>query len=94
MGLNFEWDHAKAASNAAKHGVTFEEASMVFGDERSLTIFDPEHSRDEDRFVTLGMSAFGRLLVVVHTDRGDNIRLISARQANQRERRDHEENTR
>jgi Uncharacterized protein conserved in bacteria len=90
MPLTFEWDPRKARSNIAKHGVTFEEASTVFADSLSLTIPDPEHSRSEERYVTMGRAFTGKLLVVVHTDRGDNIRLISARRANRRERRSYE----
>ena len=85
MLLTFEWDPQKASENERKHGVSFEEASTCFHDPESLTIHDPEHSDTEDRYVLLGMSARGKLLVVVHTDRGDNIRLISARPANRRE---------
>ena len=87
----FEWDPKKAWSNVGRHGVTFEEAATVFGDRLSLTIPDPIHSSSEHRFVTIGLSANGRLLVVVHTDRGDAIRIISARRANTRERRTYEE---
>ncbi len=90
--LNFEWDSAKAKSNLTKHGVSFEEATTVFGDALSVTIPDPEHSQTEDRFVILGHSHRARLLVVIHTDRGDNIRIISARPASRRERKDYEEN--
>lgn len=85
MLLTFEWDPEKALENERKHGVTFEEASTSFSDISSLTIHDPEHSDTEDRYVLLGISANGRLLVVNHTERGDNIRLISARPANRRE---------
>jgi uncharacterized protein len=85
-----EWDPTKAASNAAKHGVSFEEAATVFLDVLSLTIADPDHSFQEERFITMGRSAAGRLLVVVHTDRVDAIRLISAREATPRERRTYE----
>ena len=91
MPLNFEWDKKKAGSNANKHGVTFNEASTVFGDARSLTIPDPAHSAVEKRFVTMGTSHRGKLVVVVHTERGDNIRIISARPANRRERKAYEE---
>jgi hypothetical protein len=87
MPLTFEWDGKKATSNAKKHGVRFEEASTVFDDERSLTIDDPGHSQVEARFVTIGRSHRGRLLVVVHTERSDNIRVISARPASPREKR-------
>jgi len=72
MALTFEWDTNKARWNLAKHGVSFEESSTVFGDPRSLTIPDPVHSKVEERFVTIGTSHRGKLLVVVHTERGDN----------------------
>lgn len=91
MGLRFEWDAAKAESNLRKHGVAFEEAATVFADPLALTIDDPDHSREEDRFITLGVSGGNRLLVVVHTDREDRIRIISARPATRRERRSYEE---
>jgi uncharacterized protein len=89
--LTFEWDSRKARSNLAKHGVGFEEASTIFGDPLSLTILDPEHSLAEKRFITMGRAFNGKLLVVVHTDRGDNIRIISARRASRRERTFYEE---
>ena len=91
MPLSFEWDERKAKSNLAKHGVSFEEASTVFGDPLSLTIPDPAHSQIEDRFLVLGQSHQRKLLVVAHTERGDNIRLISARRASRRERKNYEE---
>ncbi|HEY2951752.1 MAG TPA: BrnT family toxin [Verrucomicrobiae bacterium] len=91
MPLQFEWDGSKANSNRAKHGVSFEEASTVFGDPLSLTISDPAHSHAEDRFIILGHSHRQRLLVVVHTDRGDRIRIISARRASRHERKNYEE---
>lgn len=91
MPLSFEWDEKKARSNATKHGVAFDEASTIFGDALSLTIRDPAHWQDEERFVTIGISHRDHLLVVVHTGRGDNIRIISARRANRRERRIYEE---
>ena len=90
MPLAFEWDPREARSNLAKHGVGFEEASTVLGDSLSITIPDPEHSRSEERYVTLGTAFNGKLLVVVHTDRGDNIRIISARRASRRERKSYE----
>jgi hypothetical protein len=90
MPLTFEWDRRKAKSNVAKHEVSFEEAATVFGDPDSLTIDDPSHSKNEERFVTIGRSHHGKLLVVVHTDRGDNIRIISARLPSRRERRTYE----
>lgn len=91
MGLTFEWDENKARQNIRKHGVSFEEASTVFADTLARTIYDPLHSDEEDRFITLGESQRRRLLVVVFTDRGDRIRIISARVATRRERRDYEE---
>ncbi len=91
MGLAFEWDTAKARQNVRKHGVSFEEASTVFADPLALTIDDPLHSDEEDRFITLGESQRRRLLVVVFTDRGERIRIISARVATRRERKDYEE---
>lgn len=89
--LTFEWDVNKAESNLAKHGVSFEEAATIFGDPLSITIPDPAHSQTETRFIILGCSHQGRLLVVIHTERGDNIRIISAWHANRRERKDYEE---
>ena len=91
MPLQFEWDDRKARANLAKHGMSFEEASTVFGDVRSLTIPDPAHSQDEDRFIILGRSHQRRLLVVVYTGRGDKVRLISARRASRNEREQYEE---
>jgi uncharacterized protein len=91
MGLLFEWDERKAEQNLGKHGVSFEEASMVFGDTLSVTIDDPLHSMREQRCVTLGQSTKQRLLVVVHTDRSGRIRLISARVATRHERNTYEE---
>ena len=91
--VKFEWDPGKAASNQEKHGVSFEEASTVFGDPLSRTIPDPLHSEGEDRCVIVGLSAHMRTLVVVHVDRGDRIRIISARPATRPERRDYEEGT-
>jgi uncharacterized DUF497 family protein len=89
--LTFEWDANKAESNLAKHAVSFEEAATVFGDPASMTIPDPAHSQMETRFVILGRSHQGRLLVVVHTERGDNIRIISARLASRHEKKQYEE---
>jgi uncharacterized protein len=87
----FEWSPTKAAANRRKHGVTFGEATTVFVDQQSRTIPDPDHSFDEDRFITVGRSAMQRVLVVVHTERGDSVRLISARLATRMERNQHEE---
>jgi len=80
----------RPASNLAKHGVSFQEAATVFGDPLSLTIPDPAHSQTEARFIILGRSHWGKLLVVIHTERGDNIRVISARRASRREGNDYE----
>lgn len=91
MPLSFEWDDKKARSDFRKHGVKFEEASTVFGDSLSLSISDPAHSELEDRLITMGRSHRGKLFVVVHTERGDNIRIISARLASRRERQMYEE---
>jgi hypothetical protein len=85
VALTFEWDAAKATENLSKHEVSFEEASTCFSDLEALVIFDPDHSQEEDRYVLLGLSSQGRLLVVVHTDRSDIIRIINARLANRRE---------
>lgn len=90
MALFFEWDNRKAQSNKKKHGITFEEASTVFGDPLSVTIPDPGHSAGEDRFVTLGLSVNNKLIIVVHTDRNDTIRIISARAATRYEREQYE----
>lgn len=89
--LEFEWDPEKAETNLRKHGVSFQEASTVFGDPLSATIPDPDHAEHEERMLLLGRSRTGTLLVVAHTERGERIRLISARKANRRERRDYEE---
>jgi uncharacterized protein len=92
VGLIFDWDERKAKSNARKHGVSFEEASSVFGDALSITIPDPVHSSErETRFVSIGLSIQRRLLVIVHTDRGARIRLITARVATRHERKIYEE---
>ncbi len=91
MRVTIEWDPTKARINRRKHGVTFEEATTVFIDPLSSTIPDPLHSGDEERFIIVGQSIQQRLLVVVHTDRGDRIRIISARVANAHERKTYEE---
>ena len=89
--LSFEWDERKSAANAKKHGVSFEEAKSVFGDERAKLIDDPDHSDDEDRFVLLGLSGALRLLLVCHCYCGDGnvIRIISARKASAKESKSH-----
>jgi len=86
----FEWDPEKAASNLRKHGISFVEAATVFFDTLSVTIPDPLHSTQEDRFVITGLSNRQRILVVVHADRGDRIRMISARLASSSERKKYE----
>ena len=88
--LTFEWDPEKEKSNLEKHGVSFVEAASAFRDLLSITIDDPLHSNHEERVVLVGMSHKGRLVVVVHTERGDNIRIISARKATKKERKDYE----
>ena len=90
--LIFEWEPQKAKSNLKKHGVSIEEASTAFQDTLSLAIDDPLHSIDEERVVLIGMSNKNRLLVVVHAERGDNIRIISARKATKEERKNYESN--
>ncbi|WP_341328624.1 BrnT family toxin [Methylotuvimicrobium sp. KM2] len=89
--MYFEWDPKKATANRSKHGVTFEEASSALRDVFSATAHDPDHSDDEERFVTFGVSSQGRLLLVSHTDRGKAIRIISARLATNIERQIYEE---
>ena len=89
--MDFQWDETKAEANQWKHGVSFAEAMTVLADSLSLTGFDPDHSDDEDRYITMGLSVLGRLLLVSHTDRGDMVRIISARKATRRERRDYED---
>lgn len=91
MSLNFEWDKRKASFNRRKHNVSFEEAATVFGDPLSITIPDPDHSVGEYRYVTLGMSHLGRLIVVVHSNRGNIVRIISARIATSREKKAYEQ---
>ena len=90
--LLFEWDAHEARKNEETHGVSFDEASTAFRDTLSLTIHDPLHSDEEDRFVLIGNSCMNRLLVVIHTERGENIRIISARRATKKERKQYDEN--
>ena len=87
--MKYQWDKNKSASNLQKHGIEFADAVSVFSDDLAITI--PDNRFDEDRFVTIGMDAFGRILVVVFTWRGEDIRLISARLAERRERKQYEE---
>ena len=89
--MEFEWDDAKAATNLAKHGVSFEEAKTIFDDPLYIDFYDPDHSRDEHRYIIIGQSAPGRLLLVSYTERGDIIRLISAREVTRSEQEAYEE---
>lgn len=89
--MKFEWDEDKAFRNEGKHGVSFDEATTVFADTLALTGRDPDHSVGEHRYITFGMSSARRLLVVSHTDRGQTVRIISARIALRKERRIYEE---
>jgi uncharacterized DUF497 family protein len=91
QGIAFEWDRRKDSANRLKHHVGFAEASTVFGDPLSITIPDPDQARSEERFAIIGLSSQRNLLVVVHTVRGESIRLISARRATKHERHKYEE---
>lgn len=88
--MEFEWDPDKAAANARRHGVEFAEAMTIFGDPLELTIVDPDHSHDEWRFVSIGGSVAGRLLVVAYTEREGRTRIINAREASSQERKSYE----
>jgi hypothetical protein len=90
----FEWNPAKAERNLRKHGISFTEAGTVFGDELSITVPDPDHSDDEDRYITIGWSHRGRLLMIAHTDRGERIRIISTRELTKTERNEYEKTNR
>ena len=89
--MEFEWDPKKTGANVRKHDVTFQEAAAVFGDPLAITFEDPDHSEDENRYITFGLSSQERLLVVSHTERGDRTRIISARLMDRKERRIYEE---
>ena len=89
--MKFEWDAPKAATNLNKHGVSFDEGATVFLDRLALSGPDPDHSQDEDRYITFGVSSLGRLLAVAHTHRPGGIRLISARRVTRTERKLYEE---
>ncbi len=91
MNLKFEWDERKAASNLKKHRVSFSEASTIFDDLWFITFLDEEHSTDEDRYITIGLSNRNRLLLVAHTDWVGQIRIISARKATNNEREFYED---
>ncbi|MBF8251497.1 MAG: hypothetical protein HW382_1125 [Deltaproteobacteria bacterium] len=89
--MEFEWDPKKSAANERKHDITFQEASTVFGDRLAMTFADPDHSKNEERYLTFGLSMQNRLLVVSHTERGEKTRIISARLMDRKERRIYEE---
>lgn len=91
--MKFQWDSDKASSNVRKHSASFEEAVTVFGDPLAITITDPDHSVGEFRLLTTGQSRLQRLLVVAHTEREGEVRLISARLATRQERRSYESGT-
>lgn len=89
--MQFEWDENKAARNFSKHGVSFEEAKTVFADPLYVDFYDPDHSEDEERYIIVGESNQGRLLIVSYTERGNSVRLISAREATRTERKAYED---
>jgi uncharacterized DUF497 family protein len=88
--MDFSWDPSKAETNLRKHGVAFSEAGTVFGDDLAITVPDPDHSDKEDRYITIGWSNRRRLLMVSHTDRDEEIRIISARELTKTERIEYE----
>ncbi len=88
--MRFSWDPNKDRLNQRDHGITFQEATTVFGDSLAVTVSDPDHSIGEERFITIGQSSSGQLLVVCHIEQGDTIRIISARRATAHERKDYE----
>jgi uncharacterized DUF497 family protein len=89
--MQFEWDENKAERNLSKHGVSFEEAKTVFDDPLYVDFYDPDHSEDEERYLIVGESNQGRVLIVSYTERGNSIRLISAREVTRTEREAYEE---
>ena len=89
--MKLEWDENKAAVNLSKHGISFDEAKTVFDDSLYVDFYDPDHSYDEHRYIIVGESKRGRLLIVLYTERDNAIRLISARKVTQREREAHEQ---
>ena len=91
--MTYEWDPAKARANAKKHRVSFEEAASVFLDRSALTFWDPDHSEEEDREITIGRSAQQRVLFVAHALRDSGVRIISARKATRKEKKQYEEAT-
>jgi uncharacterized DUF497 family protein len=91
MELGFEWHEEKAQENLKKYGISFEEAKTVFNDPLSITIADSQHSDDEERYIDIGLSSKGQLLIVVYTERQSNIRIISSRKATNAERKIYEQ---
>ena len=89
--MKFEWDPKKATVNVKKHGVTFQEAATIFGDPLAITFDDPDHSMNENRYITFGLSLQKRLIVVSHTERVDRTRILKARLMDRKERRIYEE---
>ena len=89
--MEFEWDLKKAETNKRKHGVSFHEAATVFGDPLAITFMDPDHSIDEDRYLTFGLSRFNHLLDVSHAEREEKVRIIGARLMTRQERKVYEE---
>jgi len=89
--MEFEWDSKKATANIQKHDITFQEAATVFGDPLAITFEDPDHSTEENRYITFGLSLQKRLIVVSHTEREDRTRIISARLMDRKERKIYEE---
>ncbi len=89
--MQFEWDEDKATSNRSKHGVSFEEAKTVFDDLFYVDFYDPDHSEDEERYIIVGESSRGRLLIVSYTERDDSMRLVSAREVTRTEREAYKE---
>jgi uncharacterized DUF497 family protein len=91
MTTRFEWDPEKAGSNLKKHQVDFEEASTIFDDPQFITFLDEEHSTDEERYITIGLSNKGRLIMAAHTERNNHIRIISARKVTKNEEKFYQE---
>jgi uncharacterized DUF497 family protein len=89
--MQFEWDSSKVAANLSKHGVSFDEAKTVFDDPLYVDFYDPDHSDEEHRYIIIGQSQRGRLLMVSYTERGDTIRIISSREVTPAERKEYEE---
>lgn len=92
--MEFVWDPIKAANNLRRHNISFHEAATVFGDPLSMTVFDPDHSVEENRYITMGMSQHEHMLMVAHTEQNDHVRIISARELTGRERRQYEQGNR